>query len=312
MILATLRQSSVWRGSQRHETPRIEAVGVSDGVEVERKTANLDWLLSCRYNAGSQASKLGKVFTMPQIGDNELKVIYLKRLGYGFKSIGKQIGRQPFTVRRWLIRAGFSCNAGKTSPAFRLTQKKQIASRTTTEWNDEWRGVVHEYLGYMHRGTLNKNNPYKSGTLEYKRYWITINTGKRCRPRSEYLESLEPVNLPRKKMVKALRRKLTDFIKSTSRRYIHLFGCSAHFMRRHIECQFKGEMTWEDRGKWHIDHIRPCASFEFVEKSDALICFNWKNLRPVFVSVNNRKGAKWRGELWAQGKPTEKRNLLQI
>ena len=33
-IFATLRQSSVWRGPQRHETPRIEAVGVSDGVEI--------------------------------------------------------------------------------------------------------------------------------------------------------------------------------------------------------------------------------------------------------------------------------------
>ena len=107
-ILGTLRQPSVSRGPQRHGWPRIEAVGVCDGVEGKRKTANLDWLLSCRYNAGSQASKLGKVFTMPQIGDNELKVIYLKRLGYGFKSIGKQIGKQPLTVRRWLIRAGFS------------------------------------------------------------------------------------------------------------------------------------------------------------------------------------------------------------
>lgn len=247
---------------------------------------------------------------MPQIGDNELKVIYLKRLGYGFKSIGKQIGKQPLTVRRWLIRAGFSCNAGKTSPAFESKQNKQIPFRTTKEWNNEWRGVVDEYLGYMHRGTLNRNNPYRSGTLEYKRYWITINTGKSCRSRSEYLGSFQTANLPRKKLVKTLRNRLADFLKSTSTRHVHLFGCSANFMRRHIEYQFKGAMTWSDRAKWHIDHIRPCASFEFVEKSDALVCFNWKNLRPVFVSVNNRKGAKWRGDLWAQGKPLKKRNLL--
>ena len=34
-ILATLRQSSVWRGPQRHESPRIVAVGVCDEVEAE-------------------------------------------------------------------------------------------------------------------------------------------------------------------------------------------------------------------------------------------------------------------------------------
>lgn len=33
-ILATLRQSSVWRGQQTIGWPRIEAVGVSGGVEV--------------------------------------------------------------------------------------------------------------------------------------------------------------------------------------------------------------------------------------------------------------------------------------
>ena len=41
-ILATLRQSSVWRGSQRHGSPRIEAVGVSDGVEGEATDRGLN------------------------------------------------------------------------------------------------------------------------------------------------------------------------------------------------------------------------------------------------------------------------------
>ena len=41
-ILATLRQSSVWRGSQRHESPRIEAVGVCDGVEGEATDRGLN------------------------------------------------------------------------------------------------------------------------------------------------------------------------------------------------------------------------------------------------------------------------------
>jgi len=41
-ILGALRQSSAWRGSQRHESPRIEAVGVCDGVEAEATDRGLN------------------------------------------------------------------------------------------------------------------------------------------------------------------------------------------------------------------------------------------------------------------------------
>lgn len=139
-----------------------------------------------------------------------------------------------------------------------------------------------------------------------------MKTGKTCRPMSEYLKSVESKNLPRKRRLVILRQKLREFTKSKSRHPSLLFGCSAHFMRQHIESQFKRGMTWDNRKDWHIDHIRPCASFEFEEKSDALVCFNWKNLRPVSASVNARKGAKWRGELWAQGKAAKNKESFTL
>lgn len=277
---------------------------------MRKPVATLDWLLSRPCKAGKRAAQAAKVLCMPNIGDNELRVMYLKRMGYGFKAIGKQIGFCPHTVRYWLIRAGFTCNAGAKSPAF--PSKRPPPFMSAKDWGNEWRGVVDDYLKYADRRTLHRNNPHRSGTREYARHWITVKTGKKCRPRSEYLKTVESKNLPRKRRVELLRRRLSEFIKSTSRREIHLFGCSAHFMRQHIESQFKRGMTWENRREWHIDHIRPCASFEFLEKSDALICFNWKNLRPVFASVNARKGAKWRGELWEQGKPKEKKESFTL
>ena len=277
---------------------------------MRKPVATLDWLLSRPCKAGKRAAQAAKAFSMPNIGDNELRVMYLKRMGYGFKAIGKRIGVCPETTRNWLIRAGFTCDAGTKSPAFGLKRPPPFMS--AKDWGNEWRGVVDDYLKYAHRGTLHRNNPHRSGTREYARHWITVKTGKKCRPMSEYLKTVESKNLPRKRRVELLRRRLSEFIKSTSRREVHLFGCSAHFMRRHIESQFKRGMTWENRKEWHIDHIRPCASFEFVEKSDALICFNWKNLRPVFASVNARKGSKWRGELWEQGKPKEKKESFTL
>lgn len=270
-----------------------------------KRVATLEWLLSRPCKAGKRAEQAVKVFSMPNIGNNELRVIYLKRMGYGFKSIAKQVEVEPVTLRNWFIRAGFTCKAGTKSPAFR--SRKSPPFRSAKDWSNEWRGVVDEYLVNMHRGVLHRNNPHKSGTIEYKRHWITNKTGKKCRPYSEYLELVQSKNMPRKRMIESLRRKLIKFVSTNSRRYIHLFGCSAHFMRKHLESQFKPDMTWQNRSKWHIDHIRPCASFEFIDKSDALICFNWKNLRPVFADVNARKGAKWRGYVWEQGKPRQKK-----
>ena len=225
---------------------------------MRKPVATLEWLLSRPCKAGKRAAQAVKVFSMPSIGDNELRVIYLKRMGYGFKAIGKRIGIHPQTTRDWLIRAGFTCNAGTKSPAYLLKQPKH-ANRvapfmSANDWGNEWRGVVDDYLRFVNRGTLHRKNPYKSGTREYVRHWITMKTGKPCLPMSEYLKRprSRPLklndlkNLPRKRKLKMLRQKLRDFIKSTSRHPSHLFGCSAHFMRQHIESQFKRGMTWEN------------------------------------------------------------------
>jgi len=59
----------------------------------------------------------------------------------------------------------------------------------------------------------------------------------------------------------------------------------------HIEDQFTDDMSWDNRDKWHIDHIRPCASFDLTDESQRLECFNYKNLQPLWAVDNLRKGA---------------------
>ena len=73
-----------------------------------KPVATLDWLLSRPCKAGKRAAQAAKVFSMPSIGDNELRVMYLKRMGYGFKAIGKQIGFCPHTV---VVNPGLNHNA---------------------------------------------------------------------------------------------------------------------------------------------------------------------------------------------------------
>lgn len=77
-------------------------------------------------------------------------------------------------------------------------------------------------------------------------------------------------------------------------------GCSLSFLKKHIEDQFVEGMSWENHGKWHLDHKRPIASFLSQGTSDELKeCFHYTNLQPLWASDNISKGKYWDG-VWTK------------
>jgi hypothetical protein len=61
--------------------------------------------------------------------------------------------------------------------------------------------------------------------------------------------------------------------------------------RIYIQGQFRPGMTWENYGPvWHLDHVRPCASFDLTNPEEQKICFRWDNHQPLFAEDNLRKG----------------------
>jgi len=58
----------------------------------------------------------------------------------------------------------------------------------------------------------------------------------------------------------------------------------------HLEKSFKPGMTRKNHGKWHIDHIKPCASFDLTKASEQRKCFHYTNLQPLWASENLSKG----------------------
>lgn len=79
---------------------------------------------------------------------------------------------------------------------------------------------------------------------------------------------------------------------SKSKRTIELLGCSINDLKSHLESKFIEGMTWENQGEWHIDHIRPCASFDLSHVEDQKKCFHHSNLQPLWAIDNMKKSNK--------------------
>lgn len=71
-----------------------------------------------------------------------------------------------------------------------------------------------------------------------------------------------------------------------------LLGCSIESLKRYLESKFKEGMTWENYGKWEIDHIYPCSKFDLLKKEEQKKCYNYRNLQPLWKIDNRKKGGK--------------------
>lgn len=74
---------------------------------------------------------------------------------------------------------------------------------------------------------------------------------------------------------------------------VALLGCTLEEARAHIEGQFAPGMTWENHGEWHIDHIRPLASFDLTDPEQVQAASHYTNLQPLWASDNISKGASF-------------------
>ena len=93
----------------------------------------------------------------------------------------------------------------------------------------------------------------------------------------------------RTRISKLLRLKNAD----KNNKFYNYLGCSKSEFIEYFQSKFKEGMTWENHGEWHIDHIKPCASFNLLDEEEQKKCFHYTNLQPLWASENLTKGCKY-------------------
>jgi len=100
---------------------------------------------------------------------------------------------------------------------------------------------------------------------------------------------------PTYRLINNLRRRVLSALKgkNKSASTMTLLGVpNIEFLWIHLEKSFKPRMTRKNHGKWHVDHIRPCSSFDLTKASEQRECFHYTNLQPLWASENLAKGSK--------------------
>jgi hypothetical protein len=98
-----------------------------------------------------------------------------------------------------------------------------------------------------------------------------------------------------------------------SKRTMEYINCSIDFFKEWFEFLFDHNMNWQNHGSyWHIDHIRPCSSFDLTKQENIYECYNWTNLRPLKKEENLLKGDVINEELIEYYKDMKEAFLGQI
>jgi len=88
-----------------------------------------------------------------------------------------------------------------------------------------------------------------------------------------------------------LRRRLNNALhgNNKSKKTLALLGCTIEALKQYLSSKFEQGMTWDNYGKWHIDHVIPCCKFDLSKAEQQEQCFHYSNLQPLWAKDNLMK-----------------------
>lgn len=195
-------------------------------------------------------------------------------------------------IRRWLIAKGIYKTLGRGT----ATKGKRRFNPTQiilAEYSSEFR-QLRKTDAVIHWSNHPMVFAYKALANYYKNQNKVL-----ARLRTRYVNTSEHTRIKKllsSRIHKAITRNGNGARKAA--RTMELIGCTITEIRVHLESKFAPGMTWKNCGRngWHIDHIRPCDSFNLEDPDEQRKCFHFTNLQPLWEANNISKSNFWRRE----------------
>lgn len=155
------------------------------------------------------------------------------------------------------------------------------ASKAAKKWRDKNKEHYSEYQKQWYAENKDK-------FIEYKRKWREANKDRENKKKRNRYNS--DINF---KLVNILRSRLNAAIRNSQKvgSAVDDLGCSIEELIEYLESQFEPWMSWDNHGEWHIDHIKPLASFDLSNPEQLKKACHYTNLQPLKASDNMSKNS---------------------
>jgi hypothetical protein len=146
---------------------------------------------------------------------------------------------------------------------------------------------------------LNRYKTYRDNNKDIIRFrkqiWYKNNKNKIRSSRNDYIKFQRKNNL-QLKIKDSLRARLRSALKHNTKSgsAVRDLGCTIEEFKTYLESKFQPGMNWDNwsRDGWHIDHIKPLASFDLTDRKQLLEACHYTNLQPLWAQDNLSKSDK--------------------
>lgn len=137
----------------------------------------------------------------------------------------------------------------------------------------------------------------KDAVAEYKKVYNKENAERVKQYMNAYMKKRYATDI-NYRLKSICNKRIRDYLRDKYLPTMDIVGCSIEFLKSWIEFQFNDTMNWNNMGTvWHIDHVKPCSSFNFNNDDEVFECYHWSNIRPLLAKDNIIKKDKYDGEL---------------
>ena len=146
---------------------------------------------------------------------------------------------------------------------------------------------------------LNRYKTYRDNNKDIirirKQIWYKNNKNKIRSSRNDYIKFQRKNNL-QLKIKDSLRNRFSRALQRNTKSgsAVRDLGCTIEEFKTYLESKFQPDMNWDNwsRDGWHIDHIKPLASFDLTDRKQLLEACHYTNLQPLWAKDNLSKSDK--------------------